>query len=74
MKWEYLVLSWELPTPKEGETDNQYCFCRDGRPFAPLDGVDRNHSEEAFNRVGALGWELIHVHDYRKFYFKRPVA
>ena len=27
-----------------------------------------------FNRLGAEGWELVQVYEYRKFYFKRPSA
>jgi hypothetical protein len=72
--WEYMVIDWELPLARLMDEDNEYCFCRAGEPFEPLAGLSRKEAEEAFNRLGVDGWELVHVYEYRKFYFKRPLT
>ena len=74
MGWEYLVVDWELPGGFSASEDKQTCFCRSGESFDALDGLTRKELEEAFNRLGAEGWELVQVYEYRKFYFKRPAA
>ena len=74
MKWEYLVVDWELPGGFSAEEDKERCFCRGGEAIEALAGLGRMELEEAFNRLGAEGWELVQVYEYRKFYFKRPKA
>ncbi len=74
MKWEYLVVDWELPGGFSAEEDRERCFCRRGAAFEVLEGLSRTDLEEAFDRLGAEGWELVQVYEHRKFYFKRPSA
>jgi hypothetical protein len=74
MKWEYLVMDWELPGGFSATEDKQRCFCRAGVAMEILDGLTRMELEEAFRRLGADRWELVQVYEHRKFYFKRPSA
>jgi hypothetical protein len=74
MRWEYHVLDWELPQGFSVSEDKEYCFCRNGAPVADLAGLTRKDLEQVLDRLGAEGWELVQVYEYRKLFLKRPVA
>jgi hypothetical protein len=71
MKWEYLVLDWELPLSMIGDEEREYCFCRQGEPWPQASNYTRKTIEGLLNELGQEGWELFHVYDFRKFYLKR---
>jgi len=74
MRWEYLVLDWELPPANRAADDKEYSFCRGGEPVPGLAGLTRRDLEEVLGRLGQDGWELVQAYEYRKFFFKRPAA
>ena len=72
MKYEYMILEWGQPSELPFE-EREYCFIREGKPCKEFEGMDRRQLETVFNRLGAEGWELVQVYEYRKFYLKRHV-
>lgn len=74
MKWEYLVLDWELPLSMLAAEDKSYCFCRQGEPWPEAEGYSRKNLEDLMNKLGQEGWEFVEAYDFRKFYFKRPLG